>query len=167
MSKFSKNQQAAVPVKAVGERAEVFVGTALRTRGGLVKSDLKMNAQGRIVSIRASEAAAERYLQDGPLRQQSAPTKAAPSRRRELLPTPEYDNASSDDDDWDDEPAPPRKQITKPIKKDASGTVSASRRDTPRDRSDSRREEGRDGREGKDGREDSYIRKEAATRRRR
>jgi hypothetical protein len=44
MSNFIKSQQAAVPINAVGERAEVFVGTALRTRGGLVKSDLKMNS---------------------------------------------------------------------------------------------------------------------------
>jgi hypothetical protein len=42
---------------AVGSRAQVMHGNAKHTSGGLKKSDLKYNKQGRIVSIDASAAA--------------------------------------------------------------------------------------------------------------
>jgi hypothetical protein len=41
---------------AVGSKAQVFHGTADRTSGGLVKSDLLMNKRGRIVSRKKMEA---------------------------------------------------------------------------------------------------------------
>ena len=43
--------------RRVGSRAEVMHGTAARTSGGLTKTMLKYNKQGRIVSVRASTAA--------------------------------------------------------------------------------------------------------------
>ena len=41
---------------AVGSKAQVYHGTADRTSGGLVKSDLLMNKRGRIVSRKKMEA---------------------------------------------------------------------------------------------------------------
>lgn len=43
--------------KRIGSRAEVFHGNALKTSGGLMKSDLIQNKQGRIVSKKMSENA--------------------------------------------------------------------------------------------------------------
>ena len=43
--------------KNIGTRAEVFHGTAKKTSGGLMKTDLKLNDRGRIVSKHASEVA--------------------------------------------------------------------------------------------------------------
>lgn len=43
--------------KVVGSRAAVWHGTAAHTKGGLTKSDLKMNKRGRIVSRRKSASA--------------------------------------------------------------------------------------------------------------
>ncbi len=44
-------------MKAEGSRAEVYHGTAKHTAGGLVKSDLKLNKRGEIVSVKASNNA--------------------------------------------------------------------------------------------------------------
>ena len=44
-------------MKTKGTRAEVMHGTALRTSGGLTKSDLKYNKSGRIVSKKKSQQA--------------------------------------------------------------------------------------------------------------
>ena len=44
-------------MKTEGTRAEVFHGTATHTSGGLMKSDLKLNKRGEIVSIKASNKA--------------------------------------------------------------------------------------------------------------
>lgn len=44
-------------LKRCGTRVEVFYGSALQTKGGLKKSDLKLNGRGRIVSIKASNVA--------------------------------------------------------------------------------------------------------------
>lgn len=41
----------------VGSRAQVMHGTAYKTSGGLVKSDLKMNKHGRVVSRKKSKTA--------------------------------------------------------------------------------------------------------------
>ena len=41
----------------VGSRAQVMHGTAMKTSGGLTKSDLKYNKNGSIVSKKKSEAA--------------------------------------------------------------------------------------------------------------
>ena len=41
----------------IGSRAQVMHGTAKKTSGGLQKKDLKYNAQGKIVSKRASKSA--------------------------------------------------------------------------------------------------------------
>ena len=43
--------------KLIGSRAQVMHGTAKKTGGGLLKKDLKYNAQGKIVSKRASKSA--------------------------------------------------------------------------------------------------------------
>jgi hypothetical protein len=43
--------------KRIGSRAEVYHGNALKTSGGLMKSDLIQNKQGRIVSKKMSENA--------------------------------------------------------------------------------------------------------------
>ena len=44
-------------VYTTGSRAQVMHGTALKTTGGLTKSDLKMNAAGAIVSKKQSSRA--------------------------------------------------------------------------------------------------------------
>ena len=44
-------------MKARGTRAQVMHGTALKTPGGLTKSQLKYNKQGRIVSKKKSARA--------------------------------------------------------------------------------------------------------------
>ena len=43
--------------KTIGTRAEVYHGNAKHTTGGLVKSDLKLNKRGEIVSVKASNVA--------------------------------------------------------------------------------------------------------------
>lgn len=43
--------------KLIGSRAQVWHGTAKKTSGGLHKSDLLMNKQGRIVSAKKSKTA--------------------------------------------------------------------------------------------------------------
>ena len=48
-----------------GQRRQVWEGRADMTRGGLVRSDLKMNANGSIVSKRASSAGKKRYVANG------------------------------------------------------------------------------------------------------
>ena len=45
------------PMKARGTRAQVMHGTAVKTPGGLTKSQLKYNKQGRIVSKKKSAKA--------------------------------------------------------------------------------------------------------------
>ena len=45
------------PMKARGTRAQVMHGTAVKTPGGLTKSQLKYNKQGRIVSKKKSARA--------------------------------------------------------------------------------------------------------------
>ena len=45
------------PPKKIGDKRQVFHGFALKTSGGLYKQHLKRNAKGRIVSIKASQAA--------------------------------------------------------------------------------------------------------------
>ena len=45
------------PMKARGTRAQVMHGTAVKTPGGLTKSQLKYNKQGRIVSKKRSARA--------------------------------------------------------------------------------------------------------------
>lgn len=44
-------------MKAEGSRAKVYHETAKHTSGGLIKSDLKKNKRGKIVSIKASNKA--------------------------------------------------------------------------------------------------------------
>ena len=48
-----------------GQRRQVFKGRAKRTTGGLKKSDLIENKQGRIVPKKKSEAAKARYIERG------------------------------------------------------------------------------------------------------
>ena len=50
----------------VGSRLEVWNGTKSKTSGGLVKSDLKMNRKGKIVSKKVSEQATKRNLKRKP-----------------------------------------------------------------------------------------------------
>lgn len=52
-------------VKAVGSRAQVLHGSAHHTSGGLTASDLKYNANGRIVSKARSEQAKRAYDRNG------------------------------------------------------------------------------------------------------
>merc|ERR1719278_419305 len=54
-------------VIARGKRAKssVFRGTKAKTGGGLKKSDLKKNRNGKIVSKKASDAAKKRYAKNG------------------------------------------------------------------------------------------------------
>ena len=56
--------QAAVPVMAavaaaqtIGCKLDVWKGTAMRTKGGLMRQHLRLNRVGAVVSIKASEAA--------------------------------------------------------------------------------------------------------------
>jgi len=44
-------------ILTIGSRAQVMHGTAKKTSGGLTKSQLKYNKQGKIVSKKASSAA--------------------------------------------------------------------------------------------------------------
>lgn len=52
-------------MKACGTRAEVMHGTAMKTAGGLMSSDLMMSEDGRIKSKAASEAALARMKEEG------------------------------------------------------------------------------------------------------
>lgn len=51
------------PCRRVGTKEEVFNGEARQTAGGLTKADLLQNAQGRVVSKKASEAARSKIAQ--------------------------------------------------------------------------------------------------------
>ena len=51
------------PARRVGTKEEVFNGEARQTAGGLTKADLLQNAQGRVVSKKASEAARSKIAQ--------------------------------------------------------------------------------------------------------
>lgn len=44
-------------MRTIGKRREVFNGTAIKTRGGLKRNDLKKNNSGRIVSAKKSRMA--------------------------------------------------------------------------------------------------------------
>jgi capsid protein len=48
---------AVVPGDEIGCKLDVWKGRAVRTRGGLMKQHLKLNRIGRVVSIKASNAA--------------------------------------------------------------------------------------------------------------
>ena len=49
-----------------GQRRQVWEGRALKTRGGLTATDLKVSdSTGKIVSIRASAASKKRFKQNG------------------------------------------------------------------------------------------------------
>ena len=53
-------------MRKYGSRYEVFdLGTAQMTRGGLSKTDLRYSRQGKIVSIKKSEAAKKSYSEFG------------------------------------------------------------------------------------------------------
>jgi hypothetical protein len=49
------------PLREIGTKLEVWRGIAERTRGGLVKADLKRNSKCKIVSRKASSSAKERH----------------------------------------------------------------------------------------------------------
>ncbi len=66
--------------KKVGTRAEVWHGTATKTKGGLMKENLAMNAKGRIVSKRKQElgrAAFSQHLKKTPEAEPPMPAKTA------------------------------------------------------------------------------------------
>ena len=48
-------------IHTIGSRAQVWHGTAKKTSGGLLKSDLMMNKAGRIVSKAKHFTAKKRY----------------------------------------------------------------------------------------------------------
>ena len=52
-------------METYGSRAQVFHGTALKTTGGLTKSDLVQDKYGKIVSKAARKAALERMKAEG------------------------------------------------------------------------------------------------------
>ena len=52
-------------MQTFGSRAEVFHGTAMKTTGGLTKSDLVQDKYGRIVSKAARKAALTRMKSEG------------------------------------------------------------------------------------------------------
>ena len=45
------------PVEVIGCKLDVWKGSAVRTKGGLMKQHLKLNRIGTVVSIKASDAA--------------------------------------------------------------------------------------------------------------
>lgn len=51
--------------KKTGSRSAVWDDIAYQTASGLLKSDLKMNSRGKLVSVRKSKLAAERYKLNG------------------------------------------------------------------------------------------------------
>lgn len=51
--------------KRVGSRAEVYHGTAYKTKGGLTERDLVRNDSGRIVSKKRSELSKVMYAKNG------------------------------------------------------------------------------------------------------
>ena len=48
-----------------GQRRQVYEGRALMTRGGLTKANLRKSKTGKIVSIKASNAAKKNYKANG------------------------------------------------------------------------------------------------------
>lgn len=52
-------------METFGTRAQVFHGTAMKTTGGLTKSDLVQDKYGRIVSKAARKAALARMKEEG------------------------------------------------------------------------------------------------------
>ena len=76
---MSENSEAAIQmVCTVGNREAVYYGRAKRTGGGLTKDDLVLNGQGKIVSRKASEAAARRYAKTGGPQKLAAGPQFAP-----------------------------------------------------------------------------------------
>ena len=49
-------------MQTFGSRAEVFHGTAMKTTGGLMKTDLMQDKYGRIISKAARKAALDRII---------------------------------------------------------------------------------------------------------
>ena len=52
-------------MQTFGSRAEVFHGTAMKTTGGLMKTDLIQDKYGRIISKAARKAALDRMKEEG------------------------------------------------------------------------------------------------------
>ena len=52
-------------MKKIGNRRDVFIGSAYKTTGGLKKEDLIKNNRGKIVSKKLSIIALNKYLQIG------------------------------------------------------------------------------------------------------
>merc|ERR1719158_2091541 len=55
--KAMKSMRKAKRVSIFGKRRSVFSGTKSKTKGGLTKANLKKNKSGKIVSVKASNAA--------------------------------------------------------------------------------------------------------------
>ena len=56
-----------------GSRSQVYNGIARRTFGNLFKKDLRLNKNGRIVSVRKSDIAKKLYAERGGIRKKSVP----------------------------------------------------------------------------------------------
>lgn len=65
-----------------GSRANVMKGIATRTSGGLTRSDLKRNRQGRIVSVRASAAARQKLANNPKFQHYIDAVKSASGRKK-------------------------------------------------------------------------------------
>lgn len=62
-----KSQPSTFPTATTtaGQRRQVWEGRALKTKGGLTKTDLRENKQGKIVSKRASSAGKRAFSKNG------------------------------------------------------------------------------------------------------
>jgi len=73
-----------MPAKTIGQKFEVFRGTAMKTSGGLVKSDLTKSKSGKIVSklqLAAGKRLASRFPPNA-TRAKPFSRSNQPSRRR-------------------------------------------------------------------------------------
>ena len=71
--------------KKFGTRQEVFDGTADSTRGGLVKDDLMLSKNGKIVSKKKSMKALENYKKFGfkkRVKEEAKPVEAKPEPKK-------------------------------------------------------------------------------------
>merc|ERR1719492_506200 len=80
MKKRAMKKRVSKVAKGRGAKSRVFRGTKARTVGGLKKSDLVRNKQGKVVSKKGSAAGKRRYQKNGLAKW----TKAVQSARKSM-----------------------------------------------------------------------------------
>ena len=69
-------------MKKYGDRQSVYDGLSKMTRGGLMKEDLLMSKNGKIVSKKKSDRAKENYAKYGFRKRNTEPVKQEPKKKR-------------------------------------------------------------------------------------